>query len=112
MENDNKKSWESFLNEHIVDRNTDNNPYSEEEQKQLMEEFAKYDDPEKCPHNHVYPRLGFENSFIGEYCTQCGSYLDNNGNIVRNPLIVSSKELDRQGASIEWLTSKLNSFKK
>lgn len=89
-------------------RDLDKEPYTQEEFDELQIEFGNYDNPDECPHNNVYPRLGYENSFIGEYCTQCGADLDNSGNVVRYPISMSSTELDNQGKNIDYITKLKN----
>lgn len=64
-------------------RDLDKEPYTQDELNELQKEFGNYDNPEECPHNNTLPRLGFGNSFIGEYCTQCGADLDNYGQLIK-----------------------------
>lgn len=99
---------EVFGHDMFGQRDLEKEPYTEQELFDLEQEFGDYfSNPEVCPHNHVYPRLGYENSFIGEYCTQCGSDLDNYGKIVKNQT-VSGKSLDSKGECIDIILGIMN----
>lgn len=102
-----QEAWEDFFSGAMF---KDTEPVQEPTDEELAQWYGPHDNPDECPHNHVQPRLGYENSFIGEYCTQCGSDLDNYGKIVRYPQSISSKELDRKAGNAEVIANMQNTI--